>query len=51
MQLALSVMKKESPKHRAAFVSWLRLGTISTVLENLPLQAAADNRARVRLNG
>jgi hypothetical protein len=50
MQLALSVVKKKPPKHRAALVFWLRFGTIP-IGSGLTLQSPADNRVRVRLNG
>jgi hypothetical protein len=49
MQLALSLMKKEPPKHRAGLVFWLRFGTIP-IGSGLTLQGTADNRVRVRLN-
>jgi len=51
MQLALSVMKKEPPKHRAAFgVFGCNLGQ-SPLDRELMLQGTAYNRVRVRLNG
>jgi hypothetical protein len=49
MQLALSLMKKEPPKHRAALVFWFRFGTIP-IGSGITLQGTADNRVSVRLN-
>jgi hypothetical protein len=43
-------VKKEPLKHRAALEFCLRFGTVSSGIENLPLQGSGDNRVCVRLN-